>query len=281
MKIPNQSHMKPSLEQLKKIRLVVSDMDGTLLNEKGQLPQNVPQLIRKLGEKNVLFATASGRTWEAQKRFFSNCQEQMTCICDNGAVIMHHGKQFFLSELKEELWKRIVAKCLNSDFGCAVVICGTKGTYMVRNQELQSAVDQFYSKLQYIERFDEVKDQIFKLSVCCLSGTEKAVLEELQSCFSQHASLVSAHPRFIDVMNIGINKAAGVARLQEYLGLSAEEIMAFGDYYNDIEMLKQAGVSYIMDNAPDSMKQYALFRAPSNERNGVITVLEDTLLRAL
>ena len=55
--------------------------------------------------------------------------------------------------------------------------------------------------------------------------------------------------------------------------------MAFGDYNNDIEMLKNAGISYIMENAPVSMRKYASFRAPSNEEGGVITVLENTLLR--
>ena len=66
--------------------------------------------------------------------------------------------------------------------------------------------------------------------------------------------------------------------LQQSLGLTSEQVMAFGDFDNDIEMLQNAGISYVMENAPHSMRKHAQFLAPSNEAHGVITVLEKTLL---
>lgn len=279
MEILNHERAAPHPDHLKKIRLVVSDLDGTLLNEKSQLPSEFPQLIQKLGEREVLFATASGRNWESQRTFFPECKDQITFICDNGAFIMHKGEPFFISELKTDLWKAVAKKCSAYGPECGAIICGVNGTYMIQNSVIQPAVNQFYSEVRYIDDFDAVEDQVFKVSVCYLQGTEGALFRDFHNCFSEQANLVCAHPLFMDVMNLGINKATGVSLLQRSLGLSAEETMAFGDYNNDIEMLKNAGISYIMENAPVSMRKYASFRAPSNEEGGVITVLENTLLR--
>ena len=274
----NYKSMTPDPDQLKKIRLVVSDMDGTLLNGKSQLPAGFSELIQKLAEKDVMFATASGRNWESQKAFFPDCREQLTFVCDNGAFIMYKGKPFFISELNADLWRAVAQKCSFYGPECGAIVCGVKGTYMIQNSLIQPAVSHFYSEIQYVHDFDAVEDQIFKVSVCNLQGTEGAFFDEFQRCFSDRASLVCAHPLFMDVMNPGINKATGVQLIQEFLGLSAEQTMVFGDYNNDIEMLKNAGISYVMENAPVSMRKYADFRAPSNEKNGVMTVLKETLL---
>lgn len=279
MEMLPQTVVTPHMDHLEKIRLVVSDLDGTLLNEKSQLPAEFPQLVRKLAERDVLFATASGRNWESQRSFFSECANQMAFICDNGAFIMHRGRPFFISELKTELWKAVAQKSAEYGSDCGAVICGVKGTYMIRNPKLHDAVSHFYSTIQYVDGFDEISDQIFKVSICCLRGTEGALFDTFYACFSEYASLVCAHPLFMDVMNAGINKASGIHLLQKSLGLESEQVMAFGDYSNDIEMLRHAGISYIMENAPDFMQKYAMFQAPSNEKNGVVTVLENTLLK--
>ena len=278
MKMLIDDNVVPSIDQLKKIRLVVSDLDGTLLNEKKQLPPNFPNLVEQLANRNILFATASGRNWDSQKDLFQTGTEEMTFICDNGAFIVHKGKPFFISELQTDFWKAVVQKC--SEYGpeCGAIVCGTKGAYMIQNPVIQPVVNQFYSGVHYVNHFDTVDDQIFKVSVCYLKGTATSLFNDFSSCFSGQGNLVCTHPLFMDVMNPGINKGTGVRMLQQFLGFTAEQTLAFGDYDNDIEMLQTAEISYIMENAPLSMRQYSPYLAPSNEELGVITVLKDTLL---
>ena len=69
--------------------------------------------------------------------------------------------------------------------------------------------------------------------------------------------------------------------LRQTMGLTADQTMVFGDYDNDIEMLQNAGIAYIMENAPLFMREYSPFLAPSNEEQGVVTVLENTLLKSV
>ena len=269
----------PNPDHLKKIKLVVSDLDGTLLNANSQLPVDFSQLVRDLADRDILFATASGRNWRSQREVFAACNEQMTFICDNGAFIMHKGHPFFISELKSDLWKTMARKCDEYGSECGAVICGVKSAYMLRNPRIQPVVEQFYPEIVYVNDFDEIDDQVFRISVCYLKGPAGEMFEDFSQCFADRANLVCAHPVFMDIMNSGINKAAGVSMLQQSLGLTPEQTMAFGDYDNDIEMLKNAGIAYIMENAPLSMREYSPFLAPSNEERGVLTVLEETLLK--
>jgi len=281
METLNHEYAVPNPDHLKKIRLVVSDLDGTLLNAESQLPTDFSRLVRELADRDIVFATASGRNWRSQKEVFTACNEQVTFICDNGAFIMHQGRPFFISELKAELWKSIARKC--SDYGseCGAVICGVKSAYMLRNPQIQPFVEQFYPEIIYVNDFDEVEDQIFKISVCYPKGPSGALFDDFCRCFADQASLVCAHPVFMDVMNAGINKAAGVSMLQQSLGLTSDQTMVFGDYDNDIEMLENAGIAYIMENAPLAMREHSRFLAPSNEDQGVMRVLENTLLKAV
>lgn len=267
----------PAAERLKKIRLIVSDLDGTLLNESKQLPPDFASLISRLSAKGIVFATASGRNWDSQKDFFSTCKEHMAFVCDNGAFLIHQQKPLFISALSPELWRGVVAACTQYGPDCGAVVCGVKGAYTLRATQLWPVISQFYSKPQFVDSFDQVNDTVFKVSVCCLRGTPGPLYTAFNSRFSDHANLVCTHPLFMDVMNRGINKGAGVRLLQRHLGITAEETMAFGDFDNDIEMLQSAGIAYVMENAPPSMRQYAEFLAPSNENGGVVTIIQSTL----
>ena len=92
-----------------------------------------------------------------------------------------------------------------------------------------------------------------------------------------HQVVVSAKI-WLDVMNAEASKGAAIKHLQQTLGFSHEQTMSFGDYLNDLEMLKESYHSYAMENAHDTIKQTARFRAPSNRENGVLEVIKDKLL---
>ena len=131
MEMRNREKAVPHPSRLEKIKLVVSDLDGTLLDENSRLPSDFSRFVQKLEKKNIQFATASGRNWESQKDLFAAYKERLTFICDNGAFIMHKGKLFFISELETELWKNIAKKSYDYGPECGAIVCGVKGTYMV------------------------------------------------------------------------------------------------------------------------------------------------------
>ena len=83
---------------------------------------------------------------------------------------------------------------------------------------------------------------------------------------------------WIDITNEGVNKGVAVTALQEFLGISPEETMAFGDYLNDLELLKRASYSYAMKNAQEEVKQVAFYETKDdNNHNGVLKTICEVL----
>ena len=82
----------------------------------------------------------------------------------------------------------------------------------------------------------------------------------------------------MDMMNPQVNKGWALQQMQQYLGVTKEETMAFGDYYNDIQLLEQAGESYVMANAQKEMFAYGKHIAPSNEEYGVAQIIRRVVL---
>lgn len=82
----------------------------------------------------------------------------------------------------------------------------------------------------------------------------------------------------MDVVSKGINKGVALEKIQRTMGVSMEETMAFGDFYNDVELLGRAHYSFVMENSNDDMRKYGNFMAASNNNLGVIRAIEDYVL---
>lgn len=274
------SQRKPK-EKLQGIRLIVSDLDGTLFSSSLQLPETLPEIVTRLREQGILFATASGRNWDSQKVFFPRLLDKITFICDNGAFIVQDQEPVFISGLPSSLWKSILRKCSSHGNKCRAILCGVNGTYITdyrHDPELRNVIDHFYIGLTVISDLASVQDRIFKVSICYLPGTGGSFYEDFYSTYSSQANVLRTAECFMDIMNTGISKAAGLQFLQSRFHISPEETVTFGDFENDISLFSQSEHSFLMENAPSHMLPYAKYTAPSNDNNGVIRIIEDYIL---
>ena len=92
------------------IRLIATDMDGTLLNSASQVPEDLPQVIAALKEKGVLFCAASGRQYASLRRELEAVADQIVFICENGALIMKNEERLFLDAIDPALLQQVIAK---------------------------------------------------------------------------------------------------------------------------------------------------------------------------
>ena len=83
---------------------------------------------------------------------------------------------------------------------------------------------------------------------------------------------------WMDIMNQGVNKGSALQKLQKKLGITPEETMAFGDYYNDVEMLQQAAYSFVMENANPDLRPFGRYLAKSNREYGVAQAIRQYAL---
>lgn len=262
------------------IQLIVTDMDGTLLNDEKQLPAELPALLEELYHRDITFAVASGRSPIALRPLFGELADEMIFICDNGACIMYPHEAPILHNLPQAVVHQVL-DLFQDDPSTSPVLCGFHNIYFPQDapKNATEEIQRFYRSFQAVpyQQLYMVDEPILKMALCNLHGTAKHVYPIMWDAFGTAYELSVSGANWMDIMNKGITKGAAVISLQERLGITAAETMTFGDYDNDISLFSCAEYSYAMENAPQNVQEKARFIAPSNNRNGVIHVIRNIL----
>ncbi|NOI80002.1 HAD family hydrolase [Vibrio tubiashii] len=260
------------------IKFVATDMDGTLLDENSQLNPEFFNLYQQLEEKGIIFAAASGRQYYSLMETFSPINDRMMFIAENGTLVMHKGEELYSCEIDKPSIKSII-KAARGISGAQIVLCGKHSAY-IETQDPQALEEfaKYYHKCQYVDDLLNVDDDFIKVAICHFDGTEEFVFPTFDQAFSQTHQVVVSAKIWLDVMNAEASKGAAIEHLQNTLNFTHEQTMSFGDYLNDLEMLKASYHSYAMDNAHPKIKEIARFQAPSNREAGVFTVIQRELL---
>lgn len=259
------------------IKLIASDMDGTLLNEKKELPSDFFEILKELDSKDITFVAASGRPYSTLYENFSPLGDKMTYIGDNGALVVHKGETIYKNILEKSILKEIVKAC-ESIPNTFPILCGVKGGYIPKNGDAyMNEISKYYLTTFTFDSVDEIEDEVFKIAICDLDDALTNSFPILSKIFGDKYKVVASGHIWVDIMNLGVHKGAALQKLQDKLNITFEETMAFGDYYNDVELLGQAKYSYVMENALDDMKGYGNFIAKSNDEEGVTLTIKEYL----
>ena len=255
------------------IKLIATDMDGTLLDDNKQLPENFDNVVRRLFDKNIRFVISSGRSYCTLKAQFSDYLDDMTFICDNGAYVVDKGKLLSVSVLPKQTVKDVVRFCRDNDL--MVLLCGKNGTWNnAKNESQNKEVRSYYINQVNMEDLTLVDDDIFKIAIFEESGIENDGYIKLEEHFGDDFNVQLSGKYWVDIMNKGITKGTALRTIENRIGVRYEETMAFGDYLNDVEMLNNSYYSFAMSNAHESIKKVANFMTGSNNDNSVMKEIE-------
>lgn len=261
------------------IKLIASDMDGTLLDDSKQLPADFYETIDSLREKGIGFTVASGRTYAAVEHLFPvEYRTKIDYICDNGAYIVHGGKVLEITPLGRGIFEEFI-KAAQEIGGFRLLVCAVGGTYhLPADDEFNAEVAKFYKN--HIECSDllSIDDTIYKLAVCDMQGAQQRGKPALDAVFGDRLNIQVSGKIWMDVMAGGVSKGGALKKLSAALGIDRSEIMAFGDYYNDLDMLKTAGVSFAMANGHEDIKKMSDYIADSNNSGGVTKAIKQYVL---
>lgn len=260
------------------IRLVASDMDGTLLNEYDKLSEETFDIIMKLKEKNILFAVASGRQYFNIKNKFSKIQENIIYVVENGSYVILEGEELYSSKLDRNIVNLFIDTARQIE-GCEIVLCGKKGAYIEKSyEEFIHEVERYYLKYEIVNSFNEVKDDILKFTIYDFKGSMENCNKIFKPLFGDNFQVMVSGENWLDIINHDVSKGVAIKQLQEKYNIRPEETMVFGDYFNDLSMFEEAYYSYAMENAPEEVKEHARFIAKSNKENGVLEVIKNKIL---
>lgn len=263
-----------------KIKLIVSDMDGTLLNSKHEVSRRFFDAFQKLKEQGIKFAVASGRQYYSLRERMEPVKDEMIYIAENGAIVMEKEEEKHLVPMDLKIVHQIV-KEVREIGGKYLILCGRKQAYIESEApEFMVPFLNHYEKYKVVEDLLKVNDDIIlKVTICDPEGAEKHSLPHVEH-FKEDLQVKLSGEIWIDFNDKEAQKGNALKALQEILGISKEETMVFGDYLNDLELFEHAAIGYAVENAHPDVKKAAAHTTKSNDNFGVEVVLENLLEKA-
>jgi Cof subfamily protein (haloacid dehalogenase superfamily) len=266
----------PLSEARPDIRLVVTDMDGTLLDGEGRIPEDFWPLLRRMERRGIVFCPASGRQYATLREQFRRAAADTVFIAENGTYVVQDGRELSSDVLDRDVVTEVVGAMRElpaQGVDVGTVVCGKKSAYVERTDAAFLAeVRKYYARMEQVEDVTAVDDDLIKLAFYDFGRAEEGTAPALKPYGLTHQVVLSGE-HWIDVMNPTANKGAAVRGLQRRLGITPEQTVVFGDYLNDAEMLDTATWSFAMANAHPEIKLRARHHAPAHTEHGVLTTL--------
>lgn len=240
------------------IKYVASDLDGTLLkNDAQDLNSEVFDLIRKLKEKGICFIAASGRQYDNLYRLFGPVQDDISYIAENGSLCVHDHKVISRGMIDRELGIRIIkASKRLPDCHCMLSCESTAYTDSTDQRFLNHMHNVVKYKIKEVPDLLDIKEPFLKLAVLDFDGTD-ATEPYFREQFSSEITVVTSGNLWVDFIVPNANKGSGLADVTKYLGIPLKDGIAFGDQFNDIELLEAAGIGYAMKDCAPGVEKYA------------------------
>lgn len=239
------------------IKLIASDMDGTLLDESSQVPPETYDLILALRERGVHFAASSGRRYDRLCEFFAPVKEQMDFVASNGAQVYADGKLIdreVYSHLAIRRLARTVAMFPNMHLA---LFDRTKSFLLDDEDKFVREVDKDLPNAERIYELPAADVSIIKATIFCDDGNVMDNAYVLQRELGDLFTFAPSGSSYIDPMQRGISKASGIQQLMDYYGIERDEVMAFGDSMNDYEIIRFVGTGCAMENGRPALKAVA------------------------
>lgn len=256
------------------IKLIVTDMDGTLLNDSHDIPADFWETEKFLSNKGIYVAVASGRQYYNLESKFDEIKDRMIFFAENGTYVVHKGKELFLNALDPEAAMDFIDIGREID-GVQLVLCGKESAYIESGDEaFYNEIKQYYERLQIVEDLKKVKDTFLKVTICDFKGVEKNSYLNFKK-YKKDFKVAIAADIFLDITSLTANKGTAIKKIQESLNISPDETLVFGDYLNDLEMMQNANHSYAMKNAhPEIISASKFVTEFTNNENGVLKTIE-------
>lgn len=256
------------------IKLIASDMDGTLLNSNKQLSKNIYDILKKLNEKGLIFVAISGRDISSLKKIFKDVKEDIVYASNNGNYITYKGKVIFENYIENDMVDK-VAKIIRKKAKHNTIYCAKETVYSESIIPCIIGI-KLNLKIKYIKDITKVEDNILKISTFGNKNIINSALKALSE-LDDELMITKSGATCFDICRLGGTKKQGINILQDIFNVGYNETMVFGDHMNDLEMMSSAYYSYAMKNAEEDVKRNARFIAGDNDDDGVINVIKEVI----
>lgn len=279
------------------VKMAVVDLDGTALKTDKSISKSTIEAFKKLKENNIITAIATGRL-ENESMFVKEALGVDYMITANGSIVYDYTKEHLIYEdyitnenaikILDAIAKHkgsFVLTFLNTVPYCIVFDSMERTKANLINTELSRGYIETFSK--YFKYTDDyallLSDKNHKIHKICLDtiGDNNALNEiknEIKSI--ENIKIIKVFQNVIDIIHLKVDKGLALQKLASYLNIDIKDTMAIGDGYNDIEMIRDAGIGIAMGNAADEIKAVSDYIVASNNEDGIFEAIDKYVFNA-
>ena len=245
-------------------------MDGTLLDDNKSLPSDFFEIVSELHQNNILFCVASGRQYYTLLEEFFDIKDSIIFCAENGSYVVYKNDLIYVNTMSKSNALRLIETGRNID-GAFLVLCCRNGAY-VENSDVAflNEVRKYYKRLEIVDDITKVNDDILKVTLCDFNNAEKNSYTHFKK-FEKEFKVAISGQIWLDITNSDANKGIAIQKIQEDFNISSDETLVFGDFLNDMEMMKTAKFSYAMKNSHPEIISAANFITEFDNNNAGVT----------
>lgn len=253
--------------RLKKLKLIVFDLDGTLLSDNNEIGEETIRLVNELRNMGLRFSFASGRLHSAITEHADTLNIRTPLISLDGSLIKNHPDKKIIFE--SYIPARYVKKAIKyaDQLLLKIALCHPEAIYYTdTNAAIPSLLDKFGAKYINVNSYEEYMNRTLELVV---AGDMKKSVSLFHNrmmfpyTFGLSTSYYKSHSRvdlyYVEARKAGTNKGTGLKRLAKYLGINIKETAVMGDWYNDRHLFNTGAFSVAVQNAVDEIKYHSDF----------------------
>lgn len=271
------------------IKLIISDLDGTLLSSNNLISEENLRTIKSLKEKNILFSLATGRSDRMCTSYIKDCNIDIPIISNNGALIRNPitQKVIYKNTIPKETSLKILDFCSEKKldymaYNIDKIHFTNESKRINKFQDYNkiavknntSPIDLYFYNNNHL---DIATEGVLKILVFSENKEEINEISKFTKNFPE-ISCVLSEKNALDISSNGVSKGNALNILAKYLNIENSEICVFGDYTNDLSMFENSGISFAMKDSPEQVKKYATFITESNNNSGVAKGINKILL---
>ena len=251
-------------------------MDGTLLNSKHEVSLRFFEIYEELKKKNIAFVAASGRQYHSMVDKLESIKNEILVIAENGALIKKQEETLLTTPINKSEVNRILDTVRPLENVHPVLCCQNNAFVGGDSNEFIDMLREYYSEFEIVENQKQVDEEVLKIAIYHFENSEKHIYPNVKHLEGDLKVKVSG-ANWVDVSDLNAHKGYALKKVMDYFQIESNEIMVFGDYNNDLEMLELSDYSFAMANAHPNVLKTAKYITHSNDDFGVERILEKLL----
>lgn len=263
-----------------KYKLIAADLDDTLLNDDLKISERNRRAFQLAQDMGVIVTIATGRMFRSALPVALELGIEGPLVTYQGAFVksVSTGEVMVHRPVPVDLARKVITAGYENGLHINIYINDT--LYMDRiTEEGKYYVEQAKVEMNPVGNLlDFLQNDPTKVLFIGEADFLDKLSHQMKEQFGESLYITKSKPNYLEFMHPKATKMHGISRLAEVLGILPEEIITFGDSYNDIEMIDYAGLGVAVGNAPQAIRERADLVADTNNNDGVAKVIEEFVL---